>query len=496
VSPVFFARISFKAVKLVKWIFGLNKEQIMDTSIFARNSALALLLLLTACGGGSASGTSGDNTSAINLIDWTWVGGSDTFGQPGDYGSKGVTLSSNMPQALEGAVSWTDVSGNLWMFAGGGGTGPTDFSDMWEFDNTNWTWMNGPSPAGTYNQQNSSGALDSFSSVYFPAARQYSAIWSEPNGSGGSNLWLFGGYVRTDYAGTTANANDLWKYDTSINQWALVQGSATTELPGVYGAGAYPGARWGAASWTDSAGNFWLFGGYGRDELSANSGYLNDLWKFDGTNWTWVSGAKVIDQPGTYNTPGSLVPGARSGTVSWADASGNLWFFGGVGYDSAGNLGTLNDLWKYNIASNTWTWEGGGNSIDRPGTYGTPGSPSISNIPGARRFAVSWKDSSDNFWLFGGSGYDSTGNFGTLNDLWKFDGVNWTWMSGSKIRDQSGEFGTTGNSDPARFVPGSRDVAVSWYDNSGRFWLFGGQGFDAYGGNGYLNDFWQFQPKP
>ena len=109
----------------------------MDTSIFARNSALALLLLLTACGGGSASGTSGDNTSAINLIDWTWVGGSDTFGQPGDYGSKGVTLSSNMPQALEGAVSWTDVSGNLWMFAGGGGTGPTDFSDMWEFDNTN-----------------------------------------------------------------------------------------------------------------------------------------------------------------------------------------------------------------------------------------------------------------------------------------------------------------------------------------------------------------------
>jgi hypothetical protein len=123
----------------------------------------------------------------------------------------------------------------------------------------------------------------------------------------------------------------------------------------------------------------------------------------------------------------------------------------------------------------------------------------MSNIPGARRFAVSWKDNSGNSWLFGGSGYDSAGNFGTLNDLWKFEPVlkRWTWMSGSKISDQSGEYGTTGNLDPAKFVPGSRDVAVSWYDSiNSRYWLFGGQGYDAYGSNGYLNDFWQFQPKP
>ena len=33
-----------------------------------------------------------------------------------------------------------------------------------------------------------------------------------------------------------------------------------------------------------------------------------------------------------------------------------------------------------------------------------------------------------NVWLFGGSGYDSAGTFGRLNDLWKVEGNNWAWI--------------------------------------------------------------------
>jgi hypothetical protein len=29
------------------------------------------------------------------------------------------------------------------------------------------------------------------------------------------------------------------------------------------------------------------------------------------------------------------------------DASGNFWLFGGLGMDSTGTLGYLNDLWKF-----------------------------------------------------------------------------------------------------------------------------------------------------
>jgi N-acetylneuraminic acid mutarotase len=53
-----------------------------------------------------------------------------------------------------------------------------------------------------------------------------------------------------------------------------------------------------------------------------------------------------------------------------------------------------------------------------------------------------WVDAYDNLYLFGGFGHDSAGGAGVLNDLWKWDGVNWTWLSGSALRHQWGTYGT------------------------------------------------------
>ena len=70
---------------------------------------------------------------------------------------------------------------------------------------------------------------------------------------------------------------------------------------------------------------------------------LNDLWKFNGLNWTWISGSNSTYQHGIYGTKGigsiSNIPGARSGSISWIDSNNNLWLFGGAGYSSnnAGN---------------------------------------------------------------------------------------------------------------------------------------------------------------
>ena len=69
-------------------------------------------------------------------------------------------------------------------------------------------------------------------------------------------------------------------------------------------------------------------------------GMLNDLWKFDGTNWTWISGSNQINQPGNYGIKGvphpDNVPGGRQYAAAWIDSSDNLLLFGG--YDnSTGN---------------------------------------------------------------------------------------------------------------------------------------------------------------
>jgi hypothetical protein len=145
-----------------------------------------------------------------------------------------------------------------------------------------------------------------------------------------------------------------------------------------------------------------------------------------------VNGANVTNQKGTYGTLGTAaagnVPGARFGVVSWTDTSGNVCLFGGFGIDSGGTFDSLNDLWKYGAGQ--WTWMGGSNVVDQKGIYGTQGTSSPSNVPGAEDSAVGWTDTSGNFWLFGGGGYDSAGTGGYLNDLWKYTGGQWTWMGG------------------------------------------------------------------
>jgi len=57
---------------------------------------------------------------------------------------------------------------------------------------------------------------------------------------------------------------------------------------------------------------------------------------------------------------GTTAPGGRQHATLWADASGNIWLFGGFGLDSAGTGSPegaiLNDLWKFNTSTKLWTW--------------------------------------------------------------------------------------------------------------------------------------------
>jgi N-acetylneuraminic acid mutarotase len=147
------------------------------------------------------------------------------------------------------------------------------------------------------------------------------------------------------------------------------------------------------------------------------------LWEFKGGEWIWVSGSNVVRQSGVYGVQGvpasGNVPGARESAISWTDAAGNFWLFGGFGYDSAGKMGELNDLWKY--SGGQWTWVSGSNLVNPSGAWGVMGTPAPTSVPSARDTAQTWVDPSGNLWLFGGNGTDSTGAQGQLNDLWVYE---------------------------------------------------------------------------
>ncbi len=433
---------------------------------------------------------------------WTWVDGADYVNAPGVYGTKGTAAATNTPGARRQPVSWTDAAGNFWLFGGDSAGNVAMLNDLWEYSPTaaQWVWQSGSATTGAAASYGTPGVPAAANN---PGAREGSASWTDAAG----NLWLFGGDNLA--AQNWQEFNDLWSYNPTTGLWTWVGGSNTAANPGSYGtpavpaAGNLPPARTDAITWVDSAGVFWLFGGA---QLKSDGSYLavfNDLWSYNPTTglWTWMGGANTPNAAGVYGTQGtaaaSNVPGARMGGSVWLDGNGNVWLFGGLGLGSSGLTQEYSDLWEYSPVSGQWTWIGGSAGANAAGVYGTQHAGAAGNNPGARSSAVSWKDLSGNFWLFGGYGYGQAGTAGDLNDLWEYNlgaGV-WTWIGGSSSIAAAANYGIQGAPSSSN-VPGAREQAAGWSDSSGKFWLFGGFGSDSSGVEDDLNDLWSFTQSP
>src|SRR6185295_9922250 len=81
--------------------------------------------------------------------EWTWMGGSDTINNIGNYGSMGIPSINNLPPSRrETNACWTDSANNLWLFGGQSYLG--DVNDLWRYNISTgeWTWMKGSSTSG------------------------------------------------------------------------------------------------------------------------------------------------------------------------------------------------------------------------------------------------------------------------------------------------------------------------------------------------------------
>jgi N-acetylneuraminic acid mutarotase len=195
-----------------------------------------------------------------------------------------------LPSARCFSATWTDVTGNLWLFGGRKDfyeNDNTNLNDLWNFSYMTNSWNNVPQ-----------GIL--------PPVRNSASTWKDVYG----NFWLFGGIDKF------TSLNDLWKYNPPNNLWTLMSSNNS------------PSLRYGSGTWTDPSGNFWLYGGRNVNTL------LNDLWKFNPLTNEWINVKSNIS---------STFSNTRWESQCWSDNSGIFWLFGGY------NGSYINTVWKINI---------------------------------------------------------------------------------------------------------------------------------------------------
>lgn len=419
--------------------------------------------------------------------------GSNFANPNGNFGTMGVPSPSNVPPPLYEVASWTDKQGNFWIY-GGQDTVFSIYAALWKYDPSAniWTWIKGTTAINALGVYGTKGVP---SLTNAPPCKSHGvATWVDFYG----NLWMFGGFGKST-SGVTSYQNDLWKYEIATNTWTWMSGldgSGSGGGGGVYGTigianpANYPAIRFEQnATWVDKQGNLWLFGGLGI------GGDYNDLWKYDvETNeWTWMHGSNVWNSPGNYGIKGIASatndPPSRQPYAKWTDKDGNFWMFGGRHYYLS-VVSNYNDLWKYEILTNMWTWVGGANTVDSAGSYGTICNPDSITEPSARgETKACWTDNCGNFWMFAGTKNIYTEAY---NDMWYYDVATnqWTWVNGTNISSDPGNWGTQGVSALSN-LPSARMGASPFKDKNGAFWMFGGCLWPT---QSYYNDMWKYIP--
>lgn len=464
--------------------------------------------------------------------DWNWVDGSSSLNDPG---------STSEPSARRSAAGVYASDGKFYLFGGTDNEAVSNNynrrSDFWSFDGNTWSLEDGTANAdnesrgdvepladaqlvelngeiflqGGYNgyygssgfkvkkmlRWNASsssfvllamsGTLSSSPGVYSSSAYpEYNSLAINSGAMAAvlnDEAYFFGG---REYF-LASNSNNLF---TKFNGQSFAYLSGGEQL-GVErtGPATEPGSRYGAG-FTFNQDEEVLFMYGGNVYTGTGSARYGDLWRYQNGEWVWLSGSSSAGVYPVYSG-GTLSPGAREWAKLWTDSNGDLWLFGGYGPDKDGNLGRLNDLWKYDVSADSWSWVKGSDTQNAISTKGTLGVAATANTPGGRMQSVVWQNSAGEVFLFGGLGISSSGSLGRMNDFWKWDGTDWTWIAGTDALNNQGALSASPSSPDAGNYPSARSAACFWGDDNG-FYMYGGQGASS-GGFGYLDQLWFYE---
>lgn len=367
---------------------------------------------------------------------WTWIAGNDHKDQHTTQDSSQV-----YPGSRDGAASWCDSNATIWMFGGRGfgakrlsSATPPTLDELWSFDIKKRLWkfypydnktnekppacfgcvacsyknkavMFGPSSTFIFDMERKRwNALPN--DTVSPKPRSQPAHWCDMDKG---MMWMFGGTT------SDKELDDFWKFSFNELQWTEVKPKNNKSV--------IPSECSKATTWMNPSGVLYMFGGSSSRLISSY------FWSYSpGTSqWTKLGGTTDVTKcAGKYGKMGIAskknYPGCREGASSWVDQQGDLWMFGGSGFDNFSTTtfampGLLSDFWMYNASSNQWVWIGGLSRGEGNPFYGEKGKADPQNLPGPRENAVSFIYENQ-LWLFGGSGHDAREFDGFLNDLW------------------------------------------------------------------------------
>ena len=277
---------------------------------------------------------------------WVLIDGTD--GQGIDASFSGT----QRPGSVYGHDIVMDLKGDIWLFGGdmqiGGSVGLSQ--DVWKFS------VNGSGDGGTWEHQKGSQAINQggvegtqgeAATANVPGGRKYFAMDIAEN----NVIWIMGGRAMST-GSVESNLGDLWKYNTTTNEWTFVTGATTNNRDETFIdnftkgeiTSMHIGSRKHFDMTIDESGTLWLFGGM----LNANTRKGKDLWKFDSNTGVFTLISGKVD--GAVN---SGEPDLHWGYSIANTQSATLYMFGGTDMNQetdnlVNDLG--NDLWKFDLS--------------------------------------------------------------------------------------------------------------------------------------------------
>lgn len=430
-----------------------------------------------------------------NLItnEWTWLKGKQLTNHPGFFGKKGVERIENMPASRLNSFLWND--GNIIkLFGGSVYNSFMNYSqDFWDYkiETNNFIWKDGLSSAY---QHTSHSPHYYYEDLNTPSVYNLAIPGKLKWGEKGEKLWFFIKNLQP-FLGSTP-LGGMFEYDVTTSTCHKIKEFALNPYnSGIYGQLNVPDIlnippyRTDACLWENET-NLYLLGG------SGNTIYYNDFWTFDKTtkNWTWINGSKNDETPyffysdiGVANQ--SNFPKCRRKALTWVDAEGDLWLFSGNNNSFTGGL--LHDFWKFDVSDNVWILMGG----DQNEISTISSDDFLNNYPPYVNRAATWSKGNDLYFYGGhGLGQGTWLSRGLLSDIWKYSisGNSWTNISGNRKININGNYGIKGYGFVTN-VPGSRENYVTWSDDYGNLWLYGGEGKGTSGSAiSNLFDLWKY----